>query len=293
MKDVVIDSGLPAGVQVPVGLIGENYRAQSTERGRNPCYIPIYDERFVNYMVEKVKYHTRRKFDNRIVMTGPPGAGKTTEAITFARRIDPDFPVENVTFRLQDFRMKLAELGEADPKKDYYPTAILDESGVDLYSKDWAKTHTKEMSKVFQIIRKKKLTMIMCLPHRNLLTKDIRDAMHWWFDMKVIHEFRGFCVVREAVPNEWKDPWWNPLAAYIFDELDDDFWHVYESRKDTFIDGFVREMPKTESARTLRLTEQRNALITELHKNHKVTVRDIEKLTGIDDGNVSRIVNHS
>lgn len=289
VTEVIVDEGLYNGQQVPVGLISEGYRCQATKQGK-PITCSVYDERFANYMVELLKQHVVRKFDNRILMTGPPGSGKSTEAITLARLIDRDFPVESVTFRLSDFRKKLAELPEAVPSEGWYPAAVLDESGVDLYSKDWAKTHTKEMSKVFQIIRKKKLTMIMCLPHRDLLTKDIRDAMHWWFDMKTIQQYRGFAVVREAKHSEWSPPWWRPMGAYIFDELDDDFWKTYEERKDLFIEEFTAEAPQTSNARTQKLMEQRDACIKVLRKN-KVSVREIERITGLDDGRISRIAN--
>ena len=286
---VLVDQNLYDGTQIECGLISEGYKAQTTKQGR-AIRCRIYDERFVDYIVARIKQHVQRKYDNRIVLTGPPGSGKTTEAITIARLVDPDFPVENISFRLSDFRKTLSELKEARPADNYYPTAILDESGVDLYSKDWAKSHTKEMAKVFQIIRKRKLTMIMCLPHITLLTKDIRDAMHWWFDMLTLEEYRGFCVVREAIPNPFTGPWWGPLGAYVFDELDDAFWNTYEGRKDEFIDAFAAEVPITSSMRERKIKDQRDACIRELRRK-KVSVRAIEKLTGLDDGGISRIGN--
>lgn len=289
MKDVLVDQHLYDGTQVKVGLISDGFKAQTTKRGK-AIRCRVYDERFANYIIARMKQHVRRKYDNRIVLTGPPGSGKTTEAITLARLMDKDFPVDNISFRLSDFRKKLSSLDGARPEDDYYPCAILDESGVDLYSKDWAKVHPKEMAKVFQIIRKKKLTMIMCIPHITLLLKDIRDAMHWWFDMLTLEEYRGFCVVREAVPNAFTGPWWGPMGAYVFDELDDQFWHEYEDRKDDFIDAFAAEVPETKSVREKKLKDQRDVCIRELRRK-KMSVRAIEKLTGLDDGHVSRIEN--
>jgi hypothetical protein len=269
-----------------VGLIQDEKLFQQNVRGAH--YAPVYDSRAFDYLAYRVVRRGRSRFDNRIVIAGPPRTGKSTIACTWAKHVDPDFSVDSVAFRLEDYKKILHELPPADPENEKWPMAILDESGVDLYAKDWATRMVKDMVKVFQIVGKKRLTMMMCLPHRNLLTKDMRDEMHWWCNTSVEDdELRGFCEIRYAKPNPWAAPYWNPLFGIVYEELTGKWWGEYEKKKDDFIDDYTKQESATVPHRIQQLTDQRNALIIELRKDH--SLRDIEKMTGLDHGNISRI----
>lgn len=282
MKDVVIKHKKDS---FTVGLIDESRFFQQNSRGEH--YAPVYDSRIFDYLACRVIKRGKNKFDNRIVIAGPPRTGKTTIAATWARRIDPDFPVEHVTFRLEDYKKCLASLPPADPEHGNHPMSILDESGVDLYAKDWATRIVKDMAKVFQIVGKKRLTMMMCLPHRNLLAKDMRDEMHFWANTSIEDELRGFAEVREAKPNPWSAPYWNPLFGIVFEEMNDKWWSDYESAKDDFIDEYTKQESATIPRRVQLLTEQRDKCIRELRKTH--STREIEDISGVSDTSVSRI----
>jgi Fe-S cluster biosynthesis and repair protein YggX len=285
MKDVPIKF---KGQVFIVGLVDEARYFQQNVRGEH--YAPVYDSRAFDYLAYRLIRRGKNKFDNRIVIAGPPRTGKTTIACTWAKKIDPDFPVENVTFRLDDFKKCLNELPAADPEHEKFPVAILDESGVDLYAKDWATTWVKAMAKVFQIVGKKRLTMIMNLPHRNLLAKDMRDAMHFWVNTSIEDEMRGYCEVREAKANPWTTPYWNPLFGVVFEEMSGKWWNEYEKRKDEFIDEYTSQESAPMNQRIHKLMEQRDLAIKALRKNH--TLREIEDLTGVDDAQVSRIIDN-
>lgn len=269
-----------------VGMIQGEKLFQQNVRGAH--YAPVYDSRAFDYLAYRVVRRGRSRFDNRIVIAGPPRTGKSTIACTWAKRVDPDFPVENVAFRLEDYKQILNRLPPANPVNEKWPMAILDESGVDLYAKDWATRMVKDMVKVFQIVGKKRLTMMMCLPHRNLLTKDMRDEMHWWCNTSVEDdELRGYCEIRYAKPSPWVGPYWNPLMGIVYEELSGKWWDAYEKMKDDFIDDYTKQESANVPARVQKLLDQRNAVILELRKTH--SCRDIEKITGLDSGNVSRI----
>lgn len=294
LKEVFVDENLVHGKQVKVGLISDNFRAQSTQDGK-PIKVCIYDERFIDYLSLRLRQHVDNRYDNKCLFTGMSGTGKDTIAQTLGQKLFPDMPQENVCFRLSDFTDRLYKMKPARPEDNYYPAAVLSESGVDLFSHDWQKRSVKEFNMIFQIIRKNRLTTLFCLPHRDLLEAGIRNQMHWWFDTKAMHEYRGFCIAREVTPNEWGNPWWRPLAAFTFNELDTPFWNEYETRKDRFIFDFMEEKKKNEqpikmSARATKLMEQRDSAIRGLRKAG-VSLRDIEKMTGLDDAGVSRISN--
>lgn len=267
-----------------VGLVDDQKYFQQNVRGAH--YAPVYDERAFDYLAYRVIRRSKHKFDNRIVIAGPPRTGKTTIACTWARKIDPDFPVENVSFRLADFKTRLNLLPPADPEHDKFPIAILDESGVDLYAKDWATTWVKDMAKIFQIVGKKRLTMMMNLPHRNLLAKDMRDAMHFWINTSIEEEYRGYAEVREARPNPWAAPYWNPLFGLVFNELQDKWWDEYEKAKDDFIDEYTRQDAAPIPVRVQRVTDQRDKALRELRRFH--SCREIMEITGVDDSQVSK-----
>lgn len=282
MHDVVIKH---KDAKFTVGLVQEEKYFQQTVRGQH--YAPVYDGRVFDYLAHRVVARGKARFDNRIVIAGPPRTGKSTIACTWARRIDPDFPVENVSFRLADYKDRLASLPPADPVKGKWPMAVLDESGVDLYSKDWATRHVKDMVKVFQIIGMKRLTMMMCLPHRNLLAKDMRDEMHWWINTCMDDdELRGYCEVRYAKPNPWATPYWNPLFGIVYDELNDSWWREYESYKNDFIEEYTRTAPVEPTEREKHLVRQRDVAIVELRKRG-FSAQQVETIIGVK--NVTRL----
>jgi len=286
MKDVEIKH---KKFSFTVGLIDDARYFQQNVRGTH--YAPVYDSRSFDYVAHRLTTRGKNYFDNRILIAGPPRTGKTTVAATIARKIDPDFPVDNVTFRLEDFRKTLSSLKPADPENNYYPMAILDESGVDLYAKDWATRIVKDMAKVFQIVGKKRLTMFLVLPHRNLLAKDMRDEMHFWFNTVVEDEYRGFCEVRESKPSPWKSPYWKPLFGIVFEEMKDRWWDEYEKKKDEFIEEYTRQEPAIVPQRVQVLSEQRDKCIRALRQKG-FSLRELGEIVGVDHSIISRIADN-
>lgn len=288
MKDVLIKY---RGEEFEVGLIDEKHYFQSDKKG-SPSYAPIYDERAIEYLGARLKRRTVNRYDNRVVTAGPPRTGKTTLTANWARTIDPDFPVENVAFRLSDYKKILSSLRPADPEHGYYPMSVLDESGVDLYAKDWATLWVKDMAKVFQIVGKKRLTMFMNLPHRNLLAKDMRDAMHFWANTVADEEYRGFAEIREACPSIWFAPYWKPLFGVIFNEVTGKWWQDYESAKDDFIEDFTKQPAQEIPERVQRLTAQRDASI-KLARRLGASQRDLVEVTSLEQTTISGILRNS
>jgi hypothetical protein len=291
-KSVARDVTLMAnGHPVSVGMVAEEFDIGSSKRSKQ--VVPIYDNRIHRYIAEKCKERVKNGFHNFILISGPRRTGKTTNACEIARILNPGLPVDNVAFRLEDFRNLLGTMPPTDVSKDYYSVAVLDEGGFALYNKDWQQRAIKEMGKVMQVIGKKLQTVIICLPHRNLLVGDIREAMDFWICTSVLDGQRGFAELREGCYNKWKlNLYWKPLCGFLFDELDDDWWHEYEMKKDTFIDEYVNEgtvLP--DSSRIAQVTEQRNRLIKLVASDPRHSQKEIAVLTGMRKENVCRVVN--
>lgn len=291
----VVDLPPINGRLVRVGLVSEDYNIGGSRKGKN--LVQVYDNRTLDYIAEMAKKRINHRFDCRIVVSGPVRTGKSTIAVSLARALDPTFTPDRVAFRLEDFTKILAALPPADPEKGFYPCAIYDEAGTGLYSKDFQMRLVKQMSKIFQVIGKKNLTMIMCLPHRNLLTKDIREQMHIWVSTRTdLDGERGFAELREAIENIWQlEVFWKPLCGFCFDEVDDDFWKAYEIFKDAFIDEFVlaspEEKPGRFSVKNQRLTDQRNALLKLAYQKRNLPMKDLASAIGVTQQSVEAIIN--
>ena len=294
MTDDLPEFKLPTinGKSITVGVVSDDYNIGGSRKGKN--IVKVYDNRVIEYIGEMAKKRVHHRFDARVLITGPVRTGKSTTAIAIARAIDPDFPAENIAFRLEDFREILSRLPQADPKNGVFPVAILDESGVDLYSKDWQTRLVKEMAKVFQIIGKRNITMIMCLPHRHLLTKDIREQMHIWVSTRTdLEGERGFAELREAIENIWQlEVFWKPLCGFCFDEVVDGFWMAYELRKDEFIDTFIATAKEEKvSKRNESLRNQRNSLLKLAYQKRNLPMKDLAEVIGVTQQAVERIIN--
>ena len=283
------------GRAITVGLISDDYVIGGNKKGKQ--VVNVYDERINQYIGEMAKSRVRHGFDCPILIAGPRRTGKSTEAIAIAREINPNFTPDLIAFRLEDFRDILSRLPTADPENGIYPVAVLDESGVDLYSKNWQEKVQKEMVKVFQVIGMKRLTMILCLPHRNLLSKDIRESMHLWIVTQTdMDGERGFAELREGVYNKWElNLYWKPICGFCYGQQADDFWDTYEKNKVKFIDDFIQLEPSVmDASHRAKVMKQRDTLIkfSVAHKKELgITMKQVGKMLGVTEQNISKIVN--
>lgn len=290
MKDVLLEANEK---KIRVGMIQDNYEIGHLRFKKQ--IVPIYDKRIHSYIGEKAKEWVNKKFDCPILIVGKRRRGKSLNGACIARKVDEDFPLDNVAFRLDGFREMLNKLPRANPKKGLYPVAIYDEAGVDLYSKDWQRRFVKEMVKVFQIIGKKRIVMIFCLPHRNLLVGDLRESMQYWIAVKTVDQERGFAELREASENEniWQlKSFWKPLCGYHFEEVQDKWWTEYEKVKDDFIDDYCNGESEPDLSRAQRVTQQRDALIKFVCAQPRPPTQDqLEHVLGLNRTTISHILN--
>ncbi len=287
VNDVVLELG---NRSFTVGVVSDEYIIGGSKKGRQS--VPIYDERIVPYIAEMCRRRVRKKFDARILITGPVRTGKSTLACLIARELNPFFTPDLVAFELDDFTEVLSRLPSADPTADKFPVAVLDESGTALYSKDWQTKMVKQMAKVYQIIGKKNLTMIMCLPHKNLLSKDIREQMHIWICTKPdLEGERGFAELREGVENIWQlELYWKPICGFCFPEMKDEWWSEYERLKDEFIDRYVQESKDIIiPSKVQDAIRQRNIAIKIATSEQKLSQEDIAAMLGITPSALTKI----
>ncbi len=286
-----------SGHRIKVGLVEEAVPVQSSYEGL-PVYVPAYDDRYLDYIVDWVKTQIDKGWDVPILYTGERRGGKTTAAMRIARKIDPDFPVGNISFRIKDFRRTMKD--NPRPHDDYYPQAWLDEAAIDLYKGDFAAAIQKSFVKRATVIGSKRQVWHIILPHIDMLsTKVAQGIIRLWMDIDLWQGERGYMEVREGVRNKWKiQRFWKPWAVCLYDPVpqDDPLWVAYSKKKDAFVDEMLAEDEALEGPKSelrARQVEQRDRAIALLaraeRKSHSKLAQDLKMATGT----VSRILSRT
>ncbi len=111
-----------------------------------------------------------------IAIVGEPGSGKSSLALRIAEilrdKYDFKFSIDNVYFNLLDFLNAVSEK---------HSVHILDEAGVQLYSRNYMSEINKTINYVTQTFRFKNSVVIFTLPHLRFLDKTTRTLItHIW-----------------------------------------------------------------------------------------------------------------
>lgn len=261
-----------SGRTFTVGVLQDEYLMAVENKRPKTCH--LYDHRFLDYMVDLILDRPMHKFATNIMIAGEPRTGKSTLAVTMARKVDPKFSPDKVGFTLDEFVKIFSENPYADPTKGIIPQVIADESGFAMYSPKHMEREQINLNCMFQVTPVINTVSYFVLPHKDFLNKNIRDTMvQYWFQVVTDKLVRGFCEVREAIHSKFtKDVYWSPLAAFTFDTIDKDPWWVeYFGRKVGFVNK-VKSEPLTEagtSSRERDLVRQRNHAIKTMYMDAK------------------------
>ena len=244
-----------------------------------------YDKAYIEYLAGELRFRRSQGYDNTIMITGEVRTGKSVMAQHIALAMDPNLTLDKITFKLEDFNKGISTAKDGD-------IIIMDEAGVDLYSKEWWNEFQIELNKKLFIIGMLHLTLILVLPHRMHLNKDIREGrMHYWINVKNQRGSleRGFASIREYVPNEWYlEPFWDTMATFHFPVITGPFYESYLKKKA----DFVWEMNNTDymSRTSSKKNAQRNKAIRMLLKQG-LTQQAIADELGLDRTIISDIKN--
>lgn len=146
--DDLPDVGTYVTLQAPDGTMAETYvhdhHYYGTFSGRKQIG-PEYGFEALDILAGYIRHRIRKKFDCPIMVTGDERAGKSTLALHLARKIDPDFPIRNICFRIRELneRIDSARPGEV---------IVMDESGFDLYTQEWWNEFQMNLVKKLQVI---------------------------------------------------------------------------------------------------------------------------------------------
>ncbi len=158
------------------------------------------------------------KFDLNamVAITGEMGTGKSSLALRMAEILSDEYGlkfkgVRDIYFDLEDLK---AELVSAKHR-----VMIVDEAGVQLYSRDFAKEANKEIVKIAQMLRFRNSVIIWTLPHFGFLDKGVRLLIHhvWRTEKHFMKnpETKNIELIRVAKPYVVVTDFINPKSLRI------------------------------------------------------------------------------
>lgn len=216
------------------------------ERKQGNTKIDIVSFDAIDWLISQLENRLEDSWDNIVMITGQERSGKSTLGFhifeKLAERLGKEFTVDNIYFSAYEL-YRDAKKGN---KRDIF---MLDEAGAELYGKEWYTEVQKSIVKLLQVIGKKELTIILNLPHRTLLNKDIRNRrIHYWFHTAIKKEMvdgvlkrkRGYAKLREPYTNEWSDSaFWKAKFTIKYPKYEGEVWDEYEKKKTKYIENMT------------------------------------------------------
>lgn len=126
-----------------------------------------FDYNLINYSYRIYK-RLQSEFDNFTVCSGHEGFGKTTLLIQLCSWVDPTFDINRVCFSTQEFieQLKNAKKGQA---------ILMDEGGINLFSRESMSSRNVMLMKLFMIIRARCIFVAIAIPSFFVLDSYVRN----------------------------------------------------------------------------------------------------------------------
>jgi len=292
------------GMKIPVTrmTVGPPWLSESWDVGNLGEYVlpgpraskvmQMWDSRLVPAVASHGVERVRTGFDCIWLITGERRTGKSTLAAQMALSVDPDFSVDNIAFRLDDFNDVIESNPWADPEKGIYPQVILDEAGFDLFSQNWMKEVQRNLVRKMEVIGAKRQIVYLCLPHRMMLNRQLREGFSpYWINTQVERGERGLAIMREGHPNVFDiERYWSPEAVFLFDRMTGTFWEKYSEKKNVFIEWATGDQYGDGAPDKSKLRVHRDRLIVELYNTGKFNQQQLAKLLDCSQGMISGII---
>lgn len=116
--------------------------------------------------------------DHFICIVGGEGSGKTTLALQLGAWINPEMTKEDILYNANEYIYRLQQIAE-NYKEDQIinkdKVLIMDEGGIDLFSREAMKLSNRQLSKCFFVQRFLNTAVIICIPNFFMLDPVIRD----------------------------------------------------------------------------------------------------------------------
>lgn len=192
----------------------------------------------LDLFVKELKQRVKDGYQNVIVIEGGTGSGKSSAAIRLAKTMDPDWNItENYIYSLEDLKEKL---DRANRGEKVSPISLFDEAVVSLNSRNAMRSDDKNMLILFNTMRSRGWTTILCVPSIFDLNKAVR-ATHVDYKLRCPDKSpikgvpkRGFLEFSKAKRSEYSrsnEPYWYLFAAGVYPPLEKEWNEEYQKLK--------------------------------------------------------------
>jgi len=254
----------------------------------------FYDEKALGVFGDEIIFRRDNAYDNVILNSGEERDGKSTLAIRLALLLNPNFSVDNISFTLDEFETLVETANDEE-------IIIMDEAGHAIFALNFMDKLQTMLVKKMQIIGKRKLIIILNLPHKSDLTKRLRDrrvtAWSYVFTQFINKQIkRGYCEIRLPKKSRFKQSiFWEYFMLCKYNKIDNTVWNQweeYERRKDLFIssESITSKKKLAISTHGKRALEQRNKLISFIIDNNIMNQSEIAIYLGLTQSNISQLM---
>jgi len=110
-----------------------------------------------------------------ILIVGARGIGKSYLALKLGETLDPNFSIENVTFSIENFLIRVQIL-----RSGSWAWLIFDEIGLEVAARDFMSMVNKVMSYVAQSFRYTKINLVTVCPDPDMVDLHVRKLSDFW-----------------------------------------------------------------------------------------------------------------
>ena len=213
--------------------------------------LPIYSdllEGFASHLNKRIK----NNYQNVVGVVGGTGSGKSTAAFRLCKLVDPQFTLDtNYIYSTADLAAKLAM-----PKKNVSPVNFLDEGSVILNSNRHSTRESTDIVVLFDTMRSRGMTSIICIPELRSLNNRIReDHLNYLLvcgEKAPIPGYtkRGFCklFIRTRSGTFSNSVFWKPVAWGVYKPLTPKMDQEYQEYKRRSQERLLQDFYKRNSA---------------------------------------------
>lgn len=208
----------------------------------------------LDLFVKELKQRVKDGYQNVIVIEGGTGSGKSSAAIRLAKTMDPNWSItDNYIYSLEDLKDKL---DRANRGEEVSPISLFDEAVVSLNSRNAMRSDDKNMLILFNTMRSRGWTTILCVPSIFDLNKAVR-ATHVDYKLRCPDKSpirgvpkRGFLEFSRAKRSEYSrsnEPYWYLFASGVYPPLEKEWDEEYQKLKYAKQDELILDFIKGET----------------------------------------------
>ena len=294
--------------QLPAGENGRSVEVEDTQVLRFPSgryYVRYLYKDLDKRIFEDMQGNIDEHFDNLITIVGGEGVGKSNLAHYICRSFDQDFDMsKSLIYSWVQF---IESLTGNDTQKVYW----LDEAILLASGRDWMKEANKMLMQCLQIVRSRRLTIIMCIPSFDNIDVYIRtwrtrymikaQRMKWSGDRELVRGYAELFIPkseeeRKALPKDAKaEQFFKSIGYFRFPKMPVEDDKAYDKMKldnqtNALNEWKERTLEAQGGTRFAQTSKRLAAVICFMVEEQGISYDDVADIAGMPQSTVRGIV---